>query len=111
MKRTNLLDIVQKHKRLLLIIFVVVIVLVVTIVTTIMLGSKEENKGITTISEASLKEVIEVSELSTLEYTYNSHTFKANKKEVEYYVAYKGTVQLGFDFSQLTVNTDHEAKK
>ena len=60
--------------------------------------------------ETSLKEIMENSELSTAEYTYNSITkvkIDESKKEddenIKYYVSYKGKVKSGFDFNEIKV--------
>jgi len=65
--------------------------------------SKQKEGAVTTLSESSLEKVIEISELPTIEYTYNAVATKkdANDK-VLYYVAYDGFVTAGIDFSKIT---------
>lgn len=60
-------------------------------------------KGGTTFSaESSLKEVLEIADLSTAEYTYNSIVeVKNDKEETKYHVAYKGTVKVGANFENI----------
>lgn len=67
--------------------------------------------GETTFSvKTSLKEVLESSELSTSEYTYNSivkvpidSTKPTEENNVKYQIAYKGTVKSGFDFKEIDI--------
>ena len=60
--------------------------------------------------KTSLKEVLESSEMSTSEYTYNSivkvpvdSSKPAEDDNIKYQVAYKGTVKSGFDFKKIDV--------
>lgn len=60
--------------------------------------------------KSSLREVLETSELSTAEYTYNSIAkvkIDAEKPEdednIKYLVAYKGTVKSGVDFKKIDI--------
>lgn len=62
--------------------------------------------NITVSVETSLKEVLETSQLSTVEYTYNSIAEKIEDDVVKYYVKYKGVVKAGFDFDKLDVSKD-----
>lgn len=71
--------------------------------------------GETTFSvKTSLKEVLESSEMSTSEYTYNSivkvpidPSKPMEDNNVKYQIAYKGTVKSGFDFKKIdTVEKD-----
>lgn len=67
--------------------------------------------GKTTFSvKTSLKEVLESSELSTSEYTYNSivkvpidSSKPTEENNIKYQVAYKGTVKSGFDFKGIDI--------
>ena len=65
---------------------------------------------ITTISEATLKETFEISEFSTVEYTYNSIVTVSNEKEDMYHVAYQGIVKAGFDFNEIKVEDNKDQK-
>lgn len=67
----------------------------------------------TIITESTLKEVLEISELSTVEYTYNAITTKLksdNEDEAEYYVAYEGTVTAGINFESIIIHIDEPNK-
>ena len=60
-------------------------------------------RGQTTISSKSeLLKVLDVSELSAAEYTYNGIATKTTKdNKVAYYVSYEGTVKAGIDFKDI----------
>lgn len=109
---------IEKNKKVLLTVAILIVIIIVAIVV-IATSSVNKFPQVVTISKASLKEVIEVGELSTIEYTYNSYTpvssttkdKKGNEKEeIRYYVSYKGNIKAGFDFEALAVNCDNEAK-
>ena len=93
------------------IIFVLVVIIVV-LVSGWLIATTGENESLTTISESSLQKIIEINELSTVDYTYNATTSKTkeNSNEVMYYVAYEGTVTAGIDFHEITFNVDEENK-
>lgn len=84
-----------------------VIILVLAIICVVVFAPR----GKTTVSvQTSLKDVLENSELLTAEYTYNSITKvlvdpnkPAEKDNIKYHVAYKGTVKSGFDFAGIDV--------
>lgn len=70
-----------------------------------------ENR-LTSVAETSLKNIIDVGELSTVEYIYNSiATVKNEKGNPKYYVSYEGIVKAGFDFNEITTMRDTENKK
>ena len=71
-----------------------------------------EGGKVTTISKSSLEKVIEINDLSTLDYTYNSITdvMEEEGDKVKYHVAYEGVVTAGIDISQVEVSVDEEKK-
>lgn len=71
-----------------------------------------EEGHVTTISEASLKKVFEITELSTADYTFNAiaKAYGEDETTIRYYVAYEGTVKVGINFSQITFDIDPEEK-
>ena len=109
-------NILKDQKPLLIVAIAIIIVVIIAIIY-----ANSNDKGIETISESSLREIIMVSDLSVLEYTYNSYAtiYKENKngeiekkdKNIMCYVAYKGTVKAGFDFSKLDLNVNNKSKK
>lgn len=56
--------------------------------------------------ETSLKEIIVSSKLRTCEYTYNSIVEVKDGEKTKYHVAYKGTVNAGFDFEKVEIVRD-----
>lgn len=65
------------------------------------------------ITEANLKRIINVSELSTYESIYNgiAKVTNAEKTEkIDYYVAYEATVRAGVDLSLVDISVDNENK-
>ena len=71
----------------------------------------EEGK-VSTISEASLEKVFDISELSTADYTYNAiaKAYDEDGATVKYYVAYEGKVKAGIDFGKIKYDINEEEK-
>ncbi|MCD8012900.1 MAG: DUF4230 domain-containing protein [Lachnospiraceae bacterium] len=72
-----------------------------------------EEGSVTTITEASLEEVFEISELSTVDFFYNAIARQYEDDDettVDYYVAYEGTVTAGIDFEKIDISIDEENK-
>ncbi len=84
-------------------------IVVVFIVIGVLLPN--ERKVITEV-ESTLKEVVETSKLSTIEYIYNSTVtaFDEDNKE-KYYVRYEGTACAGFDLNEIKCEKDDENKQ
>lgn len=68
---------------------------------------------VTTISRASLEEILEISELSTVDYIYNAiaKAYDEDGQTVRYYVAYEGRVTAGIDFEKIRIDKVDEEKK
>lgn len=81
------------------------------IVGIIILTNKEPE--LTVVSETSLKEMLEIDELATLEYFYNSVTqvLKEDSNKVKYHVAYKGNIRYGINFEQVEIMIDETNKQ
>lgn len=89
-----------------------VIVLVIGIGAFVLVSQNKEGQ-LTTISESSLQKVIEIDELSTVDYTYNAIATKYaenNSGKAKYHVAYEGTVTAGIDFKEISINVNEEEK-
>ena len=73
------------------------------------IGSEGE---VSTISEAQIEEVFEISELQTADYIYNAVTevYDEDGTTLKYHVAYEGTVTAGIDFDAIDINIDDENK-
>lgn len=65
------------------------------------------------ITETTLKEIIDVSELSTFEAVYNGVARipdSADANVIDYYVAYEATVKAGIDFNKIGIKLDKVTK-
>ncbi len=103
----------MKKKIVPIVIGAVALILVVAVVLVVAVNLKKENKK-EIISSATLKEIIEISELSTFEAVYNGVAQVMNEKntdEIDYYVSYEATVKAGIDFEQIVIDVDHEKKE
>lgn len=107
-KKKSLLAILLSWGKVGKIILAIIALLVVIAVLCIVIFAPS---GKTTYSAvSSLKEVFEISEFSTAEYTYNSIVRvkidpekPEDEKNIKYYVQYNGTVWAGFDFKKVEV--------
>lgn len=75
-----------------------------------LLNAKEDR--VTTITKSSLEKVLEISDLETLDYTYNSivDVMDEDGETVKYHVAYEGVVTAGIDFEKIGVSVEDETK-
>ncbi len=91
---------------------IIVLAIIVIVLLCIVMGiTKKDEPKFTITAKSSLEKILEISELSTVEYTYNSVACKKNKKgKVEYYVAYKGKVTAGIDFKEIKIDIDEDKK-
>ena len=90
---------------------IIVIVLIVFVIKKGFFDSKEGE--VTTISQSSIEKILDISELSTLEYTYNAVAagYDEDGKTLLYHVAYEGTVSAGIDFDKLKVKVNPDKKE
>lgn len=104
----------KKHFLKKLLVLPIVAMLIVGLVSFLPRGSRKPAKRQrTTITESSLQKVLNVSDLSTVEFRYGSVTQATDKKgKPKYYVTYNGTVQVGVDFSEIakSISVDSEVK-
>ena len=84
--------------------------LFLSVVGVILVSNKDAKLEI--ISESSLKEIIEIEELATLEYFYNSiaRVTEEDVEKVKYHVAYEGTIRYGINFEEITISIDEQNK-
>lgn len=66
---------------------------------------------ITTITKSTLQKVVEINELSTVDYTYNATVTKYDEDKEVYHVAYEGTVTAGIDFNEINIEVFEKEKK
>ncbi len=91
---------------------VVLLLLIVAGVGVMTWMKKKEEVSIVAEAEASLQEIVEISELSTVEYSYNAIARKFDEENNPmYYVAYEGYVTAGIDFSAITIDKESESNK
>ena len=105
---------IWKKKRkifLLKVLAAVILIICVTILFPKIL--KKEDGKVTTITQSSLEKVIEVNDLSTLDYTYNAITdvYDEDGETRKYHVAYEGIVSAGIDITKINVTVNEEEKK
>ena len=72
-----------------------------------------EDGDTATLSEAAIRKVFEISELSTADYTYNAiaRAYAEDGVDIKYFVAYEGRVKVGIDFSKVEIAVDEEEKR
>lgn len=102
----------KKLKGLIIIPLLVVIILAVIGILGVSLINPHKGE-ITTVSEASLQDVLKISELSTIENTYNAVTkvYDESGSVWKYSVSYEGIVKAGIDFEEIEITFDEENKK
>jgi preprotein translocase subunit SecF len=104
----------KEKNKLRIIIPVILVMLVVVLFIGYRIKKTLEPAGhkVTTVSKASLEKVLDISELSTLDYNYNAiaTVYEDDNTTVKYYVAYEGTVNAGIDFSKIEVSEPDEEK-
>lgn len=108
----KVLNIIKGLSKKAKIITAIVIVFILGISAFIMISQNKEGQ-LTTISKSSLQKIIEINELSTVDYTYNATATKYvedNAEEVKYYVAYEGTVTAGIDFHEIGIDVNEDEK-
>ena len=90
------------------------IIVVILIVVCLIVGitNKKEKKEM--ITQSTLEEIVNVSELSTYEVIYNGVAKVMNEEKtenVDYYVSYEAKVKAGIDFEQVEIKVESETKK
>ena len=86
----------------------IVAIPVFILLTVLIIDFLHPSSEFTVITESSLKETLLISKVETLEYTYNSTVAVPNKEKAKYYVAYEGTVKLGFNMENIQVTKDEQ---
>lgn len=101
----------KKRIRFWILVFAVTGIIIVAVIVMLHKRDKEEIH-LSVVSETDLKDVLNISELSTLEYTYNSIVaiHEEESEKVKYYVAYEGMVTVGIQFEEIRVTVDEEQK-
>lgn len=92
---------------------ILVVVLVVAAVLTLGPGGDRAAKEPEVITESSLREIINVSELSTFTAVYNGIaqvTDEEDPEKVDYYVSYQAKVNAGINFEDIGIDLEEESK-
>lgn len=93
----------------------VIIVLFLFCVFLFLIFRNNANKNIVFSSPtATLDKIFEISEINTVEYTYNGVVVKKNDKndkKDEYYIKYTGTITAGIDMKKIEREVDEDNKK
>lgn len=108
----NVLKFIKKcSKKKKLILGGAVAALIIVVIGIIVFTNREPE--LTIVSEASLKEILDIDDLATLEYFYNSIADVKDEEsgKVKYHVSYKGTVRLGIQFEEIKVEIDENNRK
>lgn len=96
------------------IIATVIILVVVFVAGMVVYRNATTEKEAKIVTKSTLEKIINVSDLSTYEATYNGITAVAsesNPGDMDYYVSYEADVKAGFNFDEIKVNVDDEEKK
>ncbi|MBR0455792.1 MAG: DUF4230 domain-containing protein [Firmicutes bacterium] len=111
----DIIEEVRSVKRRLKVLIVVLVIaaLIFCILFTLFKLLPNREGPIDVVSEHNVMETIQKSDLTTVEYTYNSVVTQKDKKGKDdaYYVAYKGTIEAGIDLDKVDVKVDKENKK
>jgi len=110
-KKINLTKI--KKKIIAVSVFIAIILLIAIGVYMKMVVFNNKEGQVSTISKSSLEKIVEINELSTVDYTYNATTkvYDEDGTTIKYYVAYEGVVTAGIDFKKIKIVPDEEQKK
>lgn len=104
-----------KRPRLKLPVWILSIAAIIVVVTLVigLPAVQRANQPPEIITVSALREIVDVSELSTYTAVYNGIATVSDEKnpdEVKYYVSYKAKVYAGIDFGALDIETDEEEK-
>ena len=90
----------------------IIVVILIVVCLIVGIASKKEKKEM--ITQSTLEEIVNVSELSTYEVIYNGVAKVMNEEKtenVDYYVSYEAKVKAGIDFEQVEIKVESETKK
>lgn len=83
----------------------IAVLLIIGVILLLPRRSPTPKRQRTTITASTLQRVLNISDLSTVEFRYGSVAqAQDNKGKTKYYVTYNGTVQIGIDFSEISKN-------
>ncbi len=102
----------RRHKGRFVLVVVFLLIVVAAGIMFYLWQEKSENGNShpQIVTESQLKEIINVSELSTFTAVYNGVAQVMNKEKTDYYVSYEARVDVGIDFSKIGIVMDDEKK-
>ena len=95
-------------------VFISIAALAVILIGIILIPAifKKDEPDFAVVAKSSLDEIVEISELSTIEYNYNSiATVTTEKGKEKYHVKYKGIAKAGINFENITITDVKEESK
>ena len=99
----------EKLKQLSLAMKCVILGIVAVVLVTVLLLIVFKNSGKDTLEvQSALKDVLETSQLRTVEYKYNSIAEVKDGDTVKYYVAYNGKASVSLNFEDIEIVRDGE---
>ncbi len=113
--KSKMLKFIRKFaKKRVTIIIIGVLLLIILVMLSIMIGGKnKDTPSPEVVTVSTLREIVNISELSTYTSVYNGVANIYNEKKpenVDYYVSYKAKVNAGLDLSKVEITMDSEAK-
>lgn len=98
-----------------------ILLIIAAVIYIIFIHGGKSGNDQTVVTKSTLMEVLEISELSTITYTYNGIvqdseilgiTENGNEYgEITRYISYEGTVKAGIDFSKIDIQIEEETKE
>lgn len=91
----------------------ILILIIIVLIGFKLMTPDAEKKEVATITQTSLDKIIEINQLSTVDYTYNAvvKVYDEDNKNLKYYVAYEGIVTAGIDFEKIDIAVNEDQKK
>ena len=87
------------------------IIIAAAIVYALPKRAEADVKSSEVVTVSTLKNIVNVSKLSTVKFVYNGSAEVVNDDKTDYYVSYSSTVSVGIDFDKISFTDDSESKK
>lgn len=109
----------DKGKKTLLFLKIIRLVVILAIILTILfflnklnIFNFQDGQIKSLESESRFQEMVQIGDLSTIEYTYNSIStcIDQETENAKYYVSYKGKIKAGIDFTKIKIDVDDNQK-
>lgn len=112
LKNLKKLKDLNKIKKVIIIAFALIIIILLIIISIKITVDKKSRKP-EIITQVNLTQILNVSNLSTVELVYNGITDVQNTKnpdKIDYYVSYESKISAGFDFKKINLTVDNNQK-